>query len=168
MANSFALRQKVRYNSEDFPRYFRQLRGLCLKLKGAWILNKLVTNPIDKFICSIKELNAENGTGGDSETPTPQKQSHKSKEEAEVSSTTTTTRRAGTSEKREDTEQTSSPPFIDLNGPVHQTHRTIKHSRTTQKINFYEVAEERKLGNPILRQKLKDELCDWISAEGII
>lgn len=56
MANSFALRNSVRYNAEDFPRYFRQLRGLCLKSKGAWILNKLVTNPIDKFINSAEEL----------------------------------------------------------------------------------------------------------------
>ena len=47
--NSETLRTKVRYNPEDFPRYFRQLRGLCLKSKGAWILNKLVTNPIAKF-----------------------------------------------------------------------------------------------------------------------
>ena len=81
MANSFALRQKVRYNSEDFPRYFRQLRGLCLKSKGAWILNKLVTNPVDKFLRSIKELhtvNAESGTDTEGKNPTPQKQSHRS------------------------------------------------------------------------------------------
>ena len=50
---------KVRYNAEDFPRYYRQLRGLCLKSKGAWILHKLVVNPITNFERRVANLRTE-------------------------------------------------------------------------------------------------------------
>ena len=48
-------RAKLRYSAEDFPRYEQQLRALCLKSAGGWILSKLVTNPIDEFVSQNKD-----------------------------------------------------------------------------------------------------------------
>ena len=60
MANSLIAKgTKVRYDAEDFPKFNRQLRGLCLKSKGAWILNKLVRNPITKFEARVASLSTQ-------------------------------------------------------------------------------------------------------------
>ena len=60
MANSLIAKgARVRYDAEDFPKYYRQLRGLCLKSKGAWVLSKLVRNPITKFETRVTKLRTQ-------------------------------------------------------------------------------------------------------------
>ena len=59
-------KSKLRYSAEDYPRYEQQLRALCLKSAGGWILSKLVINPIDKFASNHKEAFAADA----SKTPT--------------------------------------------------------------------------------------------------
>ena len=42
--------KKLAYSAESFDNYYKQLRPLCLKSKGGWILSKLITYPITTFL----------------------------------------------------------------------------------------------------------------------
>ena len=40
----------LKYSAERFDQYYKQLKALCLKSRGSWILTKLVTDPITEFL----------------------------------------------------------------------------------------------------------------------
>ena len=40
----------LRYSAESFDQYYKQLKALCLKSRGSWILTKLVVDPISEFL----------------------------------------------------------------------------------------------------------------------
>ena len=186
MANSLIAKgARVRYDAEDFPKYYRQLRGLCLKSKGAWVLSKLVRNPITKFETRVTKLCTQiTATSANTEakttqidttttTTSPVKESKPTSGD-EASAETTQTLQINTSKSLLTHAITAANTDLKYSqgkwttAPSAPTDADLKADPEETAFQFNAEVIRADIGTPKIRETLEEELSAWITAEGII
>ena len=181
MANSLLAKgTRVRYDAEDFPKYYRQLRGLCLKSKGAWVLSKIVRNPITKFESRVAYLCTQTTAKGSTpETESTQKATTRANEPENPTSEEAPAENNKTPQS--DNSKTlfalaTAAPNTSLNYPKGKwptapgapSDAALKADPPEIAYQFNAEVNRANIGTAQIRETLENELCNWIEAEGII
>ena len=156
-----------------------------MKSKGGYILNKLVTNPIDRFEFAIADLATQvtaQVASDAAETTEEAKEAEttanaaKGPDEAEAKSNKTPQSRKAKQTRTSVNATVKSAPntvLIYPNGtcpgaPRAPTDEEFKENPQTVALDFYNEVRRTQIGTSKMRQGLKDYLLEWTNAEAII